>query len=81
MIPERTSPFVRELAEKLCEDTNPQEITALQSSAEVCVTLDDGTVIDEAYQAIPLLTVNRLLGKEITLNGKFFIFLIWLKIS
>ena len=66
----RTSPMVKKLANDFCDAIVPADLMALQTSAEVCLTLEDGTVCEEAYQAIPLLAVNRLLGKEIVLNGQ-----------
>lgn len=42
----------------------------LQTTDEVRLTLEDGTVCEEAYQAIPLLAVNRLLGREVVLSGQ-----------
>lgn len=49
---------------------NWEEFAAGQSTDQVCLTLENGTVCETAYQAIPLLAINRLLGKEITLNGQ-----------
>ena len=66
----RTSPAVKKLANDFCDVIVPEDLMALQTSAEVCLTLEDGTVCEEAYQAIPLLAVNRLLGKEIVLSGQ-----------
>lgn len=45
---------------------------ALQSSSVTCLTLDDGTVCNEAYEAIPLLVSNRLLGEEVVLGNQAF---------
>lgn len=66
----RTSPMVKKLANDFCDVIVPADLMALQTNAEVCLTLEDGTVCEEAYQAIPLLSVNRLLGKEIVLSGQ-----------
>ena len=49
---------------------NWEELAAVRSTDEVCLTLENGTVCEAAYQAIPLLAINRLLGKEITLSGQ-----------
>lgn len=66
----RVSSLVKELANDFCDMVNPKDLVALQTTAEVCLTLEDGTVCEEAYQAVPLLAVNQLLGKEIDLNGQ-----------
>lgn len=66
----RTLPLVKKLANDFCDMIVPADLMALQSSIQVCLTLEDGTVCEEAYQAIPLLAVNRLLGKEIVLSGQ-----------
>ena len=66
----RVSPLVKKLASDFCKEINPEAFLSLQSSRTVCLTFKNGTVSEEAYQAVPLLTVNRLLGKEITLHGQ-----------
>lgn len=66
----KASPLVKKLAHDFCEMVHPEELNAGQSKADVCLTLEDGTVVEEAYQAIPLLVINRLLGKEIILSGQ-----------
>lgn len=66
----RTLPLVKKLANDFCDMINPDDFMALQTTAEVCLTLEDGTVCEEAYQAVPLLAVNRLLGQEIVLSGR-----------
>ena len=58
----RTLPLVKKLASDVCKVINPADMMARQTTAEVCLTLEDGTVCEEAYQAIPLLAVNKLLG-------------------
>ena len=66
----RTSQLVKGLVEKFCEQIAPQALAPLQSQAEVRLTLKDGTVSEEAYQALPLLAINHLLGKEIPLQSE-----------
>ena len=66
----RTLPLVKKLANDFCDMINPHDFMALQATSEVCLTLEDGTVCEEAYQAVPLLAVNRLLGQEIVLSGR-----------
>lgn len=69
-VSKKATPLVKELSKRFCEMIKPEDIAVLKKSAEVCLTLEDGTVRDEAYQAIPLLITNRLLGQEFELNGQ-----------
>ena len=68
--PSKADPIVKKLAKEFCDTMNWEELAAVQSTDEVCLTLENGTVSEAAYQAIPLLAINRLLGKEITLSGQ-----------
>jgi hypothetical protein len=63
----RASSLVKKLANDFCDRIDPSALMALQTRDEICLTLEDGTVCEEAYQAIPLMAVNRLLGREVTL--------------
>lgn len=64
----RVSPLVQKLANDFCGTIEAETLAKLQSKSEVRLTLEDGTVCEPAYQAIPLLAINRLLGQEIILN-------------
>ena len=66
----KVPPLVKNLARDFCDTIRPEDLGANQSQATVCLTLKDGTVCEESYQAIPLLVINRLLGQEIILNGQ-----------
>lgn len=69
----RASPMallVKKLASDFCKEIKPDAFLPLQSSATVCLTFENGTVSEEAYQAVPLLAINHLLGKEIILHGQ-----------
>ncbi len=66
----KVTPAVKELARKFRNSMRWQDLAATQSSEEICLTNEDGTVNDYAYQVIPLIAVNRLLSKEIELNGE-----------
>ncbi|MGN1156291.1 MAG: pPIWI_RE module domain-containing protein, partial [Agathobacter sp.] len=66
----KVSPIVKKLANNFCDIIKAEDIAALQTKAKICLTHEDGTVCEEAYQALPLLAVNRLQGKEIILNGQ-----------
>ena len=66
----RVSPLVKKLASDFCKEVNPEAFFALQASSTVCLTFENGTVSEAAYQAVPLLAINHLLGKEIFLHGQ-----------
>lgn len=69
----RASPMallVKKLASDFYKEIKPDAFLPLQSSATVCLTFENGTVSEEAYQAVPLLAINHLLGKEIILHGQ-----------
>ncbi|BCK78919.1 hypothetical protein MM35RIKEN_11110 [Vescimonas fastidiosa] len=68
--PSKADPIVKKLAKEFCDTMNWEELAAVQSTDEVCLTLENGTVSEAAYQAIPLLAINRLLGKKIALSGQ-----------
>ena len=68
--PAKVPPIAKKLAKEFCDTIHLEELAAAQSTDEVCLTREDGTVCEAAYQAIPLLAINRLLGKEITLSGQ-----------
>ena len=69
VLPPKTPVLVKKRAQDFCEMISPDELKHGQSEADVCLTQKDGTVVEEAYQAIPLLVTNCLLGKEFILNG------------
>lgn len=68
--PPRVSLPVKKLAEDFYDVIKVEDLAVLQSDAQVCLTLENGTVCEEAYQAVPLLAVNHLLGKEVILSGQ-----------
>lgn len=68
--PPKVSSAVRKQANDFCDGIQTENFKALQTKALCRLTLEDGTVCEEAYQAVPLLAVNRLLGREIVLNGQ-----------
>lgn len=65
----KVNPIAKGLAQSFNTDIRFEDIASLAFDREVDLSGDDGTVSDEAYQAIPLITVNRLLGKELEVNG------------
>lgn len=65
----RANPAVKALAQNFISHIKVSDIAALSSEQEVLLSGDDGTVGEEAYQAIPLIAVNRLLGKDLEING------------
>lgn len=66
----KTSLLVKNMAQDFCEKISPEELEAGQSEMSVCLTFEDGTVAEEAYQALPLLAANHLLGAEISLSNQ-----------
>lgn len=64
----RVNPIAKGLAQNLLDNMKVDEIASLAYIKDVVLTNDDGTVNGEAYQAIPLLAVNQLLGKRIEVN-------------
>lgn len=64
------SPMVKKLVFDFCKEIKPDVFLPLQSSATACLTFENGTVSEEAYQAVPLLAINHLLGKEMMLHGQ-----------
>lgn len=66
----RVSPLVKKLASDFCKEIHPDVFLPLQNSATACLTFENGTVSEEAYQAVPLWAINHLLGKEMILHGQ-----------
>lgn len=66
----KVNPIAKGLAQSFIADMRFEDIATLAFERDVVLSGNDGTVSDEAYQAIPLITVNRLLGKELEINGK-----------
>lgn len=58
-----------DLARSFISNATIEDISALYSERDVVLSGNDGTVNEEAYQAIPLIAVNELLGKNIEVNG------------
>jgi hypothetical protein len=67
--PSKVNSIAKKRAKDFCGTVNWKELATMRSSDKVCLTLKDGTVCEAAYQVIPLLALNRLSGKEITLSG------------
>lgn len=65
----RVNPLVSNLARTFISDAKKEDIANLSSEKDVVLSGDDGTVNEEAYQAVPLIAVNQLLGKYIEVNG------------
>ncbi len=66
----RSLPRVKKLAADLCDSMETEEIAPLRTTEVVRLTREDGTVSEHAYQVLPLLVIDRLLGKEIFLHGQ-----------
>ena len=64
------APLVSNLARSFISGAVKEDIAILSSERDVVLSGDDGTVNEEAYQAVPLVAVDQLLGKNIEVNGK-----------
>ena len=67
--PTRASNFVKQRAQAFCGKISPGTMASLRCQDEVCLTREDGTVSDEAFGALPLLAVDRLLGQTVDIGG------------
>lgn len=65
----RTTPVIKNMAKEFNSSINISDIEALCSEKEVLLSGDDGTVSEDAYQAVPLIAVNKLLGRDLEING------------
>lgn len=65
----RASISVKQSARAFCSKISPGAMAALRGQDEVCLTREDGTVSDEAFGALPLLAVDRLLGQTVDVGG------------
>ena len=61
-------PNVIDRAKKLISEMDIRELFVLCSQSNVNLSATDGTVSDEAYDALPWLAVNKLIGKKIQLK-------------
>lgn len=66
----KVAPMAKQMSKALLGEMKLEEITALTFNREVVLTEENGMVSDEAYQAIPLITANLLLGKNLEVCGK-----------
>lgn len=65
----RVNPLVSDLAHSFIASAVKEDIAVLSLERDVVLSGNDGTVNEEAYQAVPLIAVNQLLGKNIEVNG------------
>jgi len=61
-------PNIVDHAKKLIQEMDVRDLVELRSQYNVKLSRDDGTVVEEAFDALPWLVVNRLIGKEIRLQ-------------
>jgi hypothetical protein len=47
-----------------------EDFYGLRTEQNVCLSTEDGRVSDEAYQAIPLIVMNKLVGQDIELGTR-----------
>ncbi|MDD7428287.1 MAG: DUF3962 domain-containing protein [Oscillospiraceae bacterium] len=65
----KANPLGVSMAKELCATMKADEFYALCSKKDVLLSTSDGCVSNEAYQAIPLIVVNKLVGKNIEIGG------------
>ncbi len=65
----KANPFAISMAKDLCSEMRADEFYSLCAEKDVLLSTVDGRVSDEAYQAIPLIVVNDLVGQDIEING------------
>ncbi len=65
----RPNPAVQLLAKEFNANIKLADISNLVSDKEVVLSDDTGKIREEAYQAIPLIAINKLLGKNLMING------------
>ena len=68
-INEGRSPVVRDSAKRFCDTMRVSELYGLTSERTVTLSNADGTVNGDAFDALPLLAINHLQGKELELDG------------
>lgn len=66
---DKLKPIVISMAKELCSKMKADEFYPLRTEKDVLLSSVDGRVSDEAYQAIPLIVVNNLVGQDIKING------------
>lgn len=65
----KVNPSARSMVNELCSEMKAEELNSLRTEKDVLLSTADGRVSTEAYQAIPLIVVNDLVGKCIEING------------
>lgn len=65
----KVNPFAIPMAKGLCSEMKADEFYPLCTEKDVLLSTVDGRVSEEAYQAIPLIVVNNLVGQDIEING------------
>ncbi len=65
----KVNPLVIPMAKELCSKMRVDEFHTLRSKKDILLSTSDGRVSNEAYQAIPLIVVNRLVGQDIEIGG------------
>lgn len=67
--PPKLSSGVKQQARELCNSLDISEWQSLALEQKCVLCAEDQTVSNEAYQAIPLMAVDRLAGKDLMLQG------------
>ncbi len=61
--------LVKNKANELCYAIKADDLYNIRTETDVCLIDSNGRVSEEAYQAIPLIVVNRLVGQDIDISG------------
>lgn len=67
---QKVNPIAKQKAKDLCLTMKEEDFYDLRTEHSVCLSTEDGRVSDEAYQAIPLIVVNKLVGQDIDIGTR-----------
>lgn len=67
---QKVNPIAKQKAKDLCLTMKEEDFYGLRTEQNVCLSTEDGRVSDEAYQAIPLIVVNKLVGQDVDIGAR-----------
>lgn len=67
---QKVNPIAKQKAKDFCSTMREEDFYSLRTEQNVCLSTEDGRVSDEAYQAIPLIVVNKLVGQDIDIGTR-----------
>ena len=67
---QKVNPIAKQKAKDFCLTMKEEDFYDLRTEQSVCLSTEDGRVSDEAYQAIPLIVVNKLVGQDIDIGTR-----------